>query len=125
MHFIPADKEESGTASSLSCCHFGAFISYGIRPGRGEDRGIHFDDMRIGQAANTAVPIFGRFIKKVFANDKITDVKETDEFEVPESFGYSLDCSDRHISADESEGSISSETITDEVANDDGFIFNF
>lgn len=91
----------------------------------GEDRGIHFDDMRIGQAANTAVPIFGRFIKKVFANDKITDVKETDEFEVPESFGYSLDCSDRHISADESEGSISSETITDEVANDDGSIFNF
>jgi penicillin-binding protein 1A len=91
----------------------------------GEDRGIHFDDMRIGQAANTAVPIFGRFIKKVFASDKITSVKEDDTFEAPEHFGYTLDCSDRHISADESDGAIEASVTTDESGNDDGSIFNF
>lgn len=67
----------------------------------GEERAIHFDSMSLGQASNMAIPVFGRFIKKVFADESITSVRSTDEFEKPATFGYSLNCSDEHVNADE------------------------
>lgn len=69
----------------------------------GEDRSIHFDNMRLGQASNMAIPIFGRFILKVFNDETITSITPDDVFEVPSSFSYSLDCSDRNMNADEDE----------------------
>lgn len=69
----------------------------------GEERGIHFDSMRLGQASNMAIPIFGRFILKVFDDETITEIRPEDEFEVPATFSYSLDCSDRNMNADEDE----------------------
>lgn len=45
----------------------------------GEDRSIHFDYMSDGQGANTALPVFGIFMKKVYA-DKELGYKEDEQF---------------------------------------------
>lgn len=37
----------------------------------GEDRSIHFDRTGTGQGANTALPIFGLFMKKVYADETL------------------------------------------------------
>ncbi|MDO4461491.1 MAG: transglycosylase domain-containing protein [Bacteroidia bacterium] len=75
----------------------------------GEDRSIHFDSMRLGQAANMAIPIFGRFILKVFDNEGLTrptdktnyTISPEDVFIAPPTISYSLDCADRNLDADE------------------------
>mgnify|MGYP002852825915 CR=1 FL=1 len=90
----------------------------------GEERGIHFDSMNIGQASNVAIPIFGRYILKVFDDPKITNVRPTDTFEKPDVFSYSLDCSDRNINADESY-TISDTEDMPSSANDEPSIFDF
>ncbi|MCF0191507.1 MAG: transglycosylase domain-containing protein [Marinilabiliaceae bacterium] len=88
----------------------------------GEERGIHFDSMNLGQASNMAIPVFGRFILKVFADSKITSVTAEDKFEAPASFGYTLDCSDKHINADEGyEG----EEVRSEITEESSSIFDF
>lgn len=77
----------------------------------GEDRSIHFDSMNLGQAANMAVPVFGRFALKVFANEGLKHptsktnftVSPEDTFMPPPFITYNLDCSDEHINADEGE----------------------
>lgn len=68
----------------------------------GEDRDIHFESMSLGQASNMAIPVFGRFLKKVYDNPKLP-VHPEDDFEEPERFGYILDCTDKNINADEGE----------------------
>lgn len=78
----------------------------------GEDRDIHFQSMQLGQAANMALPIFGMYIQKIYANESL-HIKAEDQFEKPEMFNYILDCSDRHMNADEMEGSGSSEESDD------------
>lgn len=75
----------------------------------GEDRSIHFDSMNLGQAANMAIPVFGRFILKVFGNEGLTHptdktnytISPEDVFIAPPSISYSLDCADRNLNADE------------------------
>ncbi len=47
----------------------------------GEDRSIHFDRMAEGQAANMALPIFGIFLQKVFANPDL-GYTQTETFSV-------------------------------------------
>jgi len=37
----------------------------------GEDRDIHFDNLRNGQGSATALPIWGKYMNKVFANDSL------------------------------------------------------
>ncbi|MHA7111522.1 transglycosylase domain-containing protein [Sunxiuqinia elliptica] len=56
-------------------------------------RSIHFDDISTGQGANMALPIWGRFIKKVYA-DKALDYGPDHEFEKPRNFIMNLDCDD-------------------------------
>jgi len=56
-----------------------------------EDRSIHFESLSEGQGANVALPIFGRFLKKVY-NDPEFGIMETDEFERPSGFNMELDC---------------------------------
>jgi penicillin-binding protein 1A len=56
----------------------------------GEDRSIHFDDMRQGQGSAMALPIFGLFMQKVYADSKIKLSRGT--FERPEGFSVNMDC---------------------------------
>lgn len=78
----------------------------------GEDRDIHFESMYLGQAANMALPIFGMYIQKIYANETLP-IKAEDQFEKPEMFNYILDCSDRHLNADEMEGGGTDESSDD------------
>lgn len=51
----------------------------------GEDRDIHFDNMSDGQGASMALPIWGLYMKKVFA-DKSLPYSQEEKFDVPEDF---------------------------------------
>ncbi|WP_165020362.1 transglycosylase domain-containing protein [Dysgonomonas sp. ZJ279] len=46
----------------------------------GEDRSIHFDRTSDGQGASMALPIFGLFMKKVYADPDL-EYKQTDQFQ--------------------------------------------
>ena len=51
----------------------------------GDDRDIHFMSMAYGQGAKAALPIYGLFMKKVYA-DKRFGISQSDTFEEPENF---------------------------------------
>ena len=51
----------------------------------GEDRDIHFDNMRMGQGATMALPIWAYFMKKVY-RDHSLPYDSTAVFDVPEDF---------------------------------------
>ena len=51
----------------------------------GEERDIHFDNMRDGQGAEMALPVWGLYMKKVFA-DKSLGYLQTDTFAIPHGF---------------------------------------
>lgn len=59
----------------------------------GEERSIHFDGISLGQGANMALPIYGIFMQKVFA-DPTLNISSEDEFEKPKNFHMNLDCGD-------------------------------
>ncbi|MDR1724125.1 MAG: transglycosylase domain-containing protein [Tannerella sp.] len=50
----------------------------------GEDRSIHFNTME-GQGANVALPIYAKFMKKVYA-DKQLGYSESEKFDVPDEY---------------------------------------
>ena len=57
-----------------------------------EDRSIHFRTTQLGQGANTALPIWGYYMKKVLNDPELNYSKG--EFEMPEKeLGVELDCS--------------------------------
>ncbi|MCF6357825.1 MAG: transglycosylase domain-containing protein [Draconibacterium sp.] len=56
-----------------------------------ELRSIHFKNIRSGQGANMALPIWGYFYKKVLA-DKSLGITEEMEFKKPLNFSINLDC---------------------------------
>ena len=56
-----------------------------------EDRSIHFESLLEGQGANVALPIFARFLNKVYADPEL-GIMEADEFERPSGFNMELDC---------------------------------
>lgn len=57
-----------------------------------EDRAVHFRTTNLGQGANTALPIWGLFMKKVYADPSIG--LSTADFEKPENkLSIELDCS--------------------------------
>ncbi len=56
-------------------------------------RDIHFPDISSGQGANMALPIWGRFMKKVYA-DETLEYKSDQEFEQPMNFTIDLNCDD-------------------------------
>jgi len=51
----------------------------------GEDRDIHFRSMAYGQGARAALPIYGKFINKVYANPKL-GITQADTFDIPKDF---------------------------------------
>lgn len=51
----------------------------------GEERDIHFDTMTYGQGARLALPIWGKYMQKVFA-DKSLGYDQTQRFKMPDGF---------------------------------------
>ena len=51
----------------------------------GEERDIHFDTMRDGQGASMALPVWGLYMQKVYA-DKTLGYSQDEKFNIPEDF---------------------------------------
>ena len=51
----------------------------------GEERSICFDRMAMGQGASMALPIFARFIQKVYADNRLP-YKQTEQFQYPSGY---------------------------------------
>ena len=78
---------KTGTTNNNSDGWFMAFtpeLAAGVWVG-GEDRSIHFDRMSVGQGASMALPIYGLFMQKVYADEDLGYSQDTD-FEIPEEF---------------------------------------
>lgn len=56
----------------------------------GEDRSIHFESIRYGQGASMALPIWGVYMKKCYADEELNVSKEA--FDVPEDMTIRVDC---------------------------------
>lgn len=56
-----------------------------------EERTIHFEDLRTGQGANMAIPVFAEFLLRVYADSTFSHMSE-EIFEVPPGFNMELDC---------------------------------
>ena len=61
----------------------------------GEERSIRFRSMALGQGAAMALPIFGLFMQKVYADKSINLTQGP--FERPASFNINLDCGDLDV----------------------------
>jgi penicillin-binding protein 1A len=57
----------------------------------GEDRSIHFDNIADGQGANTALPIWAIFMKKVYA-DSTLPYSDNARFDIPSDIRQGYDC---------------------------------
>lgn len=68
----------------------------------GEDPDIHFDGMADGQGASMALPIWGLYMKKVFA-DKTLGYEQTETFQIPRDFRPCGDKEEEVTSADSQE----------------------
>lgn len=54
-------------------------------------RSIHFEDISRGQGSNMALPVFGRFFKKIYADTELGYHPDLN-FERPAGFNVNLDC---------------------------------
>ena len=85
--------------------------------------------MSIGQASNAAIPVFGRFILKVFDDPSIVDVRPEDLFEAPAVINFSLNCADKGVNADTNDTYAPAEDVADTPADvsdcGESDIFNF
>ena len=57
----------------------------------GDDRSVHFNSLRYGQGATMALPIWGMYMKKCYADEEL-DVSQ-EEFEKPDNLSIRIDCS--------------------------------
>ena len=57
----------------------------------GEDRSIHFDNIREGQGASMALPIWALYMKKVLADPEL-GYSASEQFDVPSSFDANEGC---------------------------------
>ena len=58
-----------------------------------EDRSIHFDNLGQGSGGYMALPIYGYFLQKVYADSSLS-VKQEDVFIAPQDFNVNLYCPD-------------------------------
>lgn len=56
-----------------------------------EDQSIHFENLSLGQGANMALPVYGLFLQKIYADPEL-GIMELDKFEIPQGFDMELDC---------------------------------
>ncbi len=66
----------------------------------GEERDIHFEKIKEGQGANTSLPIWALFMKKVYGDDSLS-YSEEDVFEAPLDLNIDLDCTREQQDDDE------------------------
>lgn len=57
----------------------------------GEDRGIRFESLSLGQGANMALPIYALFMQKIY-KDATLGISLEDTFEKPSRITFNLDC---------------------------------
>ena len=69
----------------------------------GEEPTIHFDHMKSGEGAAMALPIFGLFMQKVYADPRINLYKGP--FPAPENYDVPFDCSMREVEETDTKGS--------------------
>ena len=104
---------KTGTTNNNSDGWFMAFtpeLAAGVWVG-GEDRSIHFDRMSVGQGASMALPIYGLFMQKVYADETLGYSQDLD-FEVPEE--YQNLCEEGDFEAISKETTIREETKAEE-----------
>ena len=58
-----------------------------------EDRSVHFDNLTQGSGGYMALPIYGYFLQKVYADSSL-NVKQEDIFTPPQDFSIYLNCPD-------------------------------
>ena len=75
----------------------------------GEERDIHFDTMTYGQGASLALPIWGKYMKKVF-DDKTLGYDPSEHFQLPEGF-------DPCAGSETPDGEVFEETGLDDLFN--------
>ncbi len=78
---------KTGTTNSNSDGWFMGFtpsLVSGVWVG-GEERDIHFDTMTYGQGASLALPIWAKYMNKVYANPALGYTQD-EEFDIPEDF---------------------------------------
>lgn len=63
----------------------------------GEERDIHFDTMRDGQGASMALPVWGLYMQKVYA-DKTLGYSQDERFDIPDDFDP---CKDKQTEIEE------------------------
>ena len=68
----------------------------------GDDRDIHFESMAYAQGAAAALPVFGLYMKKVYA-DKALGISQSDEFSLTPGFDPCKDEDDMFFEQDEDE----------------------
>ena len=78
-----ARPEQPTTTPTVGSCFTPNLVS-GVWVG-GEERDIHFDNMRDGQGAEMALPIWGLYMNKGYA-DKSLGYLQTDTFAIPHGF---------------------------------------
>ncbi|MBN1598031.1 MAG: transglycosylase domain-containing protein [Bacteroidales bacterium] len=62
-----------------------------------EEPSVHFDGIRLGSGTSMAMPIWGEFMKRVYA-DSTLGIYQEDDFIAPEDFDMSiLDCDDQRF----------------------------
>lgn len=92
---------KTGTTNANSDSWFMGFtpdLVTGVWVG-GEERYIHFNSMAFGQGAKAALPIYGLYMKKVYADPRLPYSQDT-KFEFPENMNL---CGSEHITAYEYE----------------------
>lgn len=86
-HFDGQIGAKTGTTNNNSDGWFMGFtpkLVTGIWVG-GEDRGIHFDSMKMGQGATVSLPVWAIYMRKVFA-DRSLGYNPKDSFDLPAKF---------------------------------------
>ncbi|MDX9883079.1 MAG: transglycosylase domain-containing protein [Prolixibacteraceae bacterium] len=61
-----------------------------------ELRSVHFDNLSEGQGANMALPIWGRFMNKVYTDPGLPYKPDAADFERPMNFTIDLDCDEEN-----------------------------
>lgn len=70
----------------------------------GELRSIHFEDLQTGQGANMALPVWGYYMKKVYADHSLP-YSEDAQFERPANFDININCDDAESKEQEMDNS--------------------
>lgn len=80
---------KTGTTQNNSDGWFMAFVPNlitGVWVG-GEDRDIHFDNIRNGQGSSTALPIWGLYMNKIFNDKELNKIySRTNQFSIPANY---------------------------------------